>query len=163
MVEGGKVRIEAGRQRWIVPIAAVAALCAAACDRRPPAPEGPSKAARTALPTGAMSAMGADDGQWTMAAKDYASTRYSSLAEINAANVKDLQVAFTFSTGADRGQEAAPIVVDGSMYIVTAYPNYLFALDLTKPGAPMKWKYAPKPAPASQGVACCDVVNRGAV
>ena len=30
-------------------------------------------------------------------------------------------------------------------------------------GAPVKWKYSPQPAPASQGVACCDVVNRGAV
>ena len=26
----------------------------------------------------------------------------------------------------------------------------------------MKWKYEPKPEPAAQGVACCDVVNRGA-
>jgi lanthanide-dependent methanol dehydrogenase len=163
MAEGGKVRIEPGHQRWIILVAAVTALCPSACDRRPPGAQAPSTAARTVLPTGAMSATGADDGQWTMAAKDYASTRYSSLAEINAANVKDLQVAFTFSTGVDRGQEAAPIVVDDTMYIVTAYPNYLFALDLTKPGAPMKWKYAPKPAPASQGVACCDVVNRGAV
>ena len=37
----------------------------------------------------------------------------------------------------------------------------VYALDLTKPGAPLKWKFAPKPLPASQGVACCDVVNRG--
>ena len=49
------------------------------------------------------------------------------------------------------------------MYIVTPYPNYLYALDLTKPGAPAKWTFKPKPAAASQGVACCDVVNRGAV
>ncbi len=48
------------------------------------------------------------------------------------------------------------------MYIVTPYPNNLYALDLTKPGAPMKWVYQPHPEPASQGVACCDVVNRGA-
>jgi PQQ-dependent dehydrogenase (methanol/ethanol family) len=45
---------------------------------------------------------------------------------------------------------------------VTPYPNILFALDLTKPDAPLKWKYEPKPAAAAQGVACCDVVNRGA-
>ena len=38
-----------------------------------------------------------DDGQWTMPAKNYASTRYSELAEITADNVKNLQVAFTFS------------------------------------------------------------------
>jgi hypothetical protein len=36
------------------------------------------------------------------------------------------------------------------------------ALDQTRPGAPMKWVYEPKPTPSSQGVACCDVVNRGA-
>ena len=47
------------------------------------------------------------------------------------------------------------------MYVLTPYPNILYALDLTKPGAPLKWKYNPKPDAASQGVACCDVVNRG--
>jgi PQQ-dependent dehydrogenase (methanol/ethanol family) len=97
-----------------------------------------------------------------MAAKNYASTRFSGLSEINNANVAHLQVAFTFSTGVNRGQEAAPLVVGDTMYVVSPYPNYLFALDLTKPGAPLKWRYAPNPAPASQGVACCDVVNRGA-
>ena len=103
-----------------------------------------------------------DDGQWIMAAQNYANTRYSTLKEINADNVKNLQVAFTFSTGADKGQEAAPLVVDNTMYIVGPYPNNLFALDLTKPGAPLKWAYEPHPERASQGVACCDVVNRGA-
>jgi lanthanide-dependent methanol dehydrogenase len=48
------------------------------------------------------------------------------------------------------------------MYIVTPWPNNLYALDLTKPGAPVKWEYQPHPSSASQGVACCDVVNRGA-
>ncbi|RUW29891.1 PQQ-dependent dehydrogenase, methanol/ethanol family, partial [Mesorhizobium sp. M1A.F.Ca.IN.020.06.1.1] len=56
-----------------------------------------------------------DDGQWTMPAKNYASTRYSELAEINAGNVKNLQVAFTFSTGVNKGQEAAPLVVGSTM------------------------------------------------
>src|SRR5437868_12695246 len=72
------------------------------------------------------------------------------------------KVAWTFSTGINRGHEAAPLVVNNTMYIVTPYPNILYALDLTKPGAPMKWKYEPKPSSAAQGVACCDVVNRGA-
>ncbi|MGY3264842.1 methanol/ethanol family PQQ-dependent dehydrogenase [Lysobacter sp. HA35] len=102
-------------------------------------------------------------GDWTMPAHDYASTRYSPLNEITTANVGKLQVSFTFSTGVDRGQEAAPIVVGNTMYVVTPFPNVLYALDLTKPGAPAKWSYKPKPEPASQGVACCDVVNRGAV
>ncbi|MER8412630.1 methanol/ethanol family PQQ-dependent dehydrogenase [Mesorhizobium sp. M0870] len=97
-----------------------------------------------------------------MPAKNYASTRFSDLTEINEGNVKNLQVAFTFSTGVNKGQEAAPLVVGSSMYIVTPFPNIVYALDLSRPGAPMKWKYEPNPEPAAQGVACCDVVNRGA-
>ncbi|MGE7136640.1 methanol/ethanol family PQQ-dependent dehydrogenase [Luteibacter sp. NPDC031894] len=102
-------------------------------------------------------------GDWPMPAHDYASTRFSPLDEIDAGNVGRLKVAFTFSTGVDRGQEAAPIVVDGTMYVVSPYPNIVYALDLTKEGAPAKWSFRPKPDSASQGVACCDVVNRGAV
>jgi alcohol dehydrogenase (cytochrome c) len=56
-----------------------------------------------------------DDRQWTMPAKDAASTRYSSLDEINAQNVKNLKVAFAFSTGLSRGEEAAPLVVGEMM------------------------------------------------
>ncbi len=104
----------------------------------------------------------ADDGQWTMPAKNYASTRYSTLDQINTNSVKNLKLAWTFSTGLTRGHEAAPLVVNNTMYIVTPFPDLLYALDLTKPGAPVKWVYDPKVAPAAQGVACCDVVNRGA-
>jgi lanthanide-dependent methanol dehydrogenase len=106
--------------------------------------------------------MEADDAQWVRPAKDYASTRYSTLNEITAQNAGNLKVAFTFSTGLTHGHEAAPLVVNNTMYIVTPWPNKLFALDLTKPGAPQRWVYEPKPTPSSQGVACCDVVNRGA-
>jgi PQQ-dependent dehydrogenase (methanol/ethanol family) len=104
----------------------------------------------------------ADDGQWTMAAKDYASTRYSNLNQISTTNVGQLKLAFNFSTGVLRGHEAATIVADNTMFIVGPYPNTLFALDLTKPGAPLKWRFDPKPDASAQGVACCDTVNRGA-
>jgi len=102
------------------------------------------------------------DGQWLMPAKDHAGTRYSKLNQITTGNVKQLQVAWTFSTGLTAGHEAAPLVVNNTMYLVTPYPNYLFALDLSNNGG-LKWTYKPNPARASQGVACCDVVNRGAV
>ena len=103
-----------------------------------------------------------EDGQWVRPAKNYASTRFSGLKEITADNARNLRLAWTFETGVLRGQEAAPLVVNNTMYIVTPFPNYLYALDLTKPGAPMKWVYKPAPIAAAQGVACCDVVNRGA-
>ncbi|HMI84193.1 MAG TPA: methanol/ethanol family PQQ-dependent dehydrogenase [Polyangiaceae bacterium] len=104
----------------------------------------------------------ADDGQWRMAAKDHANLRYSTLSEIDTGSVGSLRVAWTFSTGVLRGHEAPPLVVDNVMYVVTPFPNYLYALDLAKPGAPVEWKYDPGASPSAQGVACCDVVNRGA-
>jgi lanthanide-dependent methanol dehydrogenase len=107
--------------------------------------------------------MAPDDGQWVRPTKDYANTRYSTLDQINSGNVANLHVAWTFNTGVAKGQEAAPIVADNTMYIASPWPNKLFALDLTKPGAPLKWSFNPNPSPAAQGEACCDLVNRGAV
>ncbi|WP_109014377.1 methanol/ethanol family PQQ-dependent dehydrogenase [Novimethylophilus kurashikiensis] len=101
------------------------------------------------------------DSDWPMPAKDYANTRFSRLNQITTGNVKQLQLAWTFSTGLATGHEAAPLVVGDTMYVVTPYPNYLYALDL-KSGGRLKWTYKPEPARAAQGVACCDVVNRGA-
>ncbi len=140
-------------------------LLAGACVRereRAPAAE----AARSpALPSGprASAVLDAEDGQWTRPAKSYSSLRYSQLGEITTANVRGLRPAWTFSTAVLRGHEEPPLVVNNTMYVLTPFPNLLYALDLTQPGAPVKWTYTPKPEPASQGVACCDVVNRGPV
>jgi len=94
-------------------------------------------------PIPAPSAVSAEDGQWTTPAKNYASTRYSGLEEINTSNVGKLQVAFSFATGVNRGQYGAPLVVCSTIYLVTPYPNFLYALYLTRPGAPIKWQYNP--------------------
>jgi len=101
------------------------------------------------------------EGEWTMPAKNYQAWRFSKLDRIKRDNVKNLKVAWTFSTGVTRGHEAAPLVIGSTMYVVTPYPNILYALDLANNGS-AKWKYEPKPSAAAQGVACCDVVNRGA-
>ena len=98
-----------------------------------------------------------------MPAKNYASTRFSGLEDINAGNVASLKLAWSFSTGVVRGHESAPIIANNTMYVITPYPNIVYALDLTQPGAPVKWKYESNPTSSSQGVACCDVVNRGLV
>ncbi|HEX8669057.1 MAG TPA: PQQ-dependent dehydrogenase, methanol/ethanol family [Allosphingosinicella sp.] len=114
---------------------------------------------------GARPAAGAvpqDDGQWLMPGKDVASTRYTALNQINRSNVGQLKLAFTFDTKNKRGHEAAPLVVGSMMYIVTPYPNHVWALDLAQGGRPI-WVFRPHPKPFSQGVACCDVVNRGGV
>jgi lanthanide-dependent methanol dehydrogenase len=100
-------------------------------------------------------------GEWHSQARDYANTRFSPLSEINTSNVATLREAWTFSDGAQNGHEAAPLVMGDTMYLVTPFPNLSYALDLTKPGAPIKWSFAPNPSPVSIGKACCDTVNRG--
>jgi lanthanide-dependent methanol dehydrogenase len=117
----------------------------------------------TVLARPAAGAVDPDDGQWVMPLKDYAGTRFSALTQIDTATVAHLQLAWHYDFRLARGQEATPIVVNNTMYVVTSFPNLLYAFDLTKPGPAVKWVYDPKPARASQGVACCDLVNRGAV
>ncbi len=68
-----------------------------------------------------LNAISHDDKQWAMAPKDYANTRYSGLDQIKTDKVGTLQLAWSFSVGADRGQEAAPLVVNNTMFVVGPY------------------------------------------
>lgn len=105
----------------------------------------------------------AGDGDWLMPSRDYAGTRYSPLTEISPANVTQLQLAWTFDDGESHyGHEMTPLVSGSTMYIVSPFPNRAFAIDLSKPGGVLKWKYEPNPSPIAIGKACCDAVNRGA-
>ncbi|MES9826017.1 MAG: lanthanide-dependent methanol dehydrogenase XoxF5 [Candidatus Thiodiazotropha endolucinida] len=97
---------------------------------------------------------------WVMPNGDYASTRYSKLDQINASNVKDLKVAWTFSTGVLRGHEGGPLVLGDVMYIHSPFPNKVFALDLNDNGR-ILWKYEPRQDTSVIPVMCCDTVNRG--
>jgi lanthanide-dependent methanol dehydrogenase len=100
-------------------------------------------------------------GEWRRAARDYAGTRFSTLAQIDTSNVTRLKMAWTFADGTINGHEAAPLITGDTMYVVTPFPNIAYALDLTKPGAPIKWSYRANPKPLAIGKACCDAVNRG--
>src|SRR5829696_7930101 len=84
-------------------------LLASSCTSKPsdPQPPQPQGARQISEPSGGArpGVEEAEDGQWLMPAKNYASTRYSGLDQINTGNVKDLKVAWTFSTGVNRGQE----------------------------------------------------------
>jgi PQQ-dependent dehydrogenase (methanol/ethanol family) len=102
------------------------------------------------------------DGQWTIPAGDQGNTRFSPLNQINTKNVQNLHIVTTMSTGIAHGHEGQPLVVNNTLYVVTPFPNNLIALDLTKPGFPQKWVFHPYPDNRAVGVACCDVVNRGA-
>jgi PQQ-dependent dehydrogenase (methanol/ethanol family) len=126
-------------------------------------------AALAALAVGAPGLASANDellvmeknpSSWVMPNGNYANTRYSELSQINKDNAKDLQVAWTFSTGVLRGHEGGPLVIGDVMYVHTPFPNIVYALDLNDPGRVI-WKYEPKQDPNVIPVMCCDTVNRG--
>jgi PQQ-dependent dehydrogenase (methanol/ethanol family) len=101
------------------------------------------------------------NGQWWSTGRTYDLQRYSPLAQINRSNVKNLKAAWTFSTGVLNGHEGNPLVINNVMYVHSAFPNAVAALDLTKPGAPMIWRHVPAQDPNAKPIACCDLVNRG--
>ena len=91
---------------------------------------------------------------------NYAGQRYSELDEINKENAGDLQVAYTFSTGVLRGHEGGPLVVDGTLYVHTAFPNKVFSMNLED--KTLNWSYEPvQDGDETIPVMCCDTVNRG--
>ncbi len=102
----------------------------------------------------------ADANNWCMQQGNYSATRYSTLDQINTKNVKDLKVAWTFSTGVLRGHEGSPLVVGNTMYLHTPFPNIVYALNLDDENK-IIWKYEPKQDPSVIPVMCCDTVNRG--
>ena len=99
--------------------------------------------------------------EWTTPAGTVQGTRFSSLTQINSTNVDRLQEEFHFSTGINAGHEGQPLVVNGIMYVVTPFPNLLYALDLGRNGD-VKWVFDPHADLFAQDKACCDIVNRGA-
>src|SRR5881398_2376 len=109
----------------------------------------------------AASAVAQGAGEWTMAGRTYDLQRYSPLTQISRANVKNLKASWSFSTGVLSGHEGNPLVINNVMYVHSAFPNLVFALDLTKPGAPMIWRNQPAQPPEAKAIACCDLVNRG--
>ncbi len=81
---------------------------------------------------------------WVTHQGDQGGTRFSTLNQINVANVSRLRRAWTFHTGSARFA-SAPMVVDSVMYF--SAPNGVYAIDAVT-GAQI-WKYAPAAAPAA--------------
>ncbi len=99
-----------------------------------------------------------DPGNWMSHGRTYGEQRFSPLEKINTANVGDLGLAWSFELSTNRGVEVTPIVVDGVMYVTSAW-SLVYALN-AKTGE-LIWKYDPQ-VPREVGFhACCDVVNRG--
>src|SRR5438132_10050346 len=98
----------------------IVAITAAFLTSIAPVPDAPAAAARPVDGTALISA--ADDLQdWLTHGRTYDEQRFSPLDRINAANVKDLGLAWFADLDTARGQEATPLVIDGTVYITTAW------------------------------------------
>src|SRR5688572_5667831 len=99
-----------------------------------------------------------EPGNWMSYGRTYDEQRYSPLDRIGPSNVAKLGLAWHYDLDtAARAQESTPLVIDGVMYVTSAWSK-IFALDAAT-GREL-WRYDPR-VPGAAGInACCDVVNR---
>ncbi len=115
-------------------------------------------AASRAVDGKALLAAAGDVQDWLTYGRTYDERRFSPLNQINTDNVKNLGLAWFADLDTSRGQEATPLVIDGTVYITTAWSK-VKAYDAVS--GKLRWEYDPK-VPGETGVkVCCDVVNRG--
>ena len=96
---------------------------------------------------------------WITAGRDYASTRFSPLAQITPSNVKRLVPKWSFSLGTLDAQQTTPLVQDGTMYLTAAHSR-IYAVDALT--GRQVWGYV---HPVEEGTVrkmCCDAGNKGA-
>lgn len=132
-------------------LAAAAALALAGCnsnERSPLATEGV---------TDAMIAAGVGD-EWLTYGGGYDEQRFSPLDQVNAENVGQLGLAWFADLDTARGQEATPLMHDGTLYVSTAW-SMVKAYD-AKTGE-LKWAFDPEVPRKILAQVCCDAVNRG--
>ena len=141
----------------------LASLVLAACGRDQAASD--AATAPAAVPSLAAAVDGArivaadtEPGNWLTHGRTYSEQRYSPLAAIDPDSVAQLGLAWYHDLDTDRGQEATPIVVDGVMYVSTAWSK---VKALNAASGELLWSYDPKVPGAKAVEACCDVVNRG--
>lgn len=101
---------------------------------------------------------GSDDANWITHGRTYSEQRFSPLDQVNAGNVSELGLAWFADMDTARGQEATPLVLDGKLYLTTAWSK-VKAYDGAS-GA-LLWEYDPEVPGETAVKACCDVVNRG--
>jgi quinohemoprotein ethanol dehydrogenase len=138
-------------------------VLAACSSKESPAPatgEAQSAAAKVAAVSGErITAADKEPGSWMTHGRTYDEQRFSPLKQITADNVGQLKPAWHFDLdAAHRAQESTPIVVDGVMYLTTAWSKVV-ALDAAT--GKQLWMFDPAVPGATGFKACCDVANRG--
>jgi alcohol dehydrogenase (cytochrome c) len=99
---------------------------------------------------------GSDGNNFLHTNGNYAQTRYYPNKQINTSNVSKLRPAWIFQTEVVETMETTPIVVNGVMFVTTAF-NHVYALDAAT-GAEL-WHYKHNMGPVT--TYCCGPNNRG--
>lgn len=108
--------------------------------------------------TGRITNADSEPGNWMAVGRSYKEQHYSQLDNITTENVNQLGLAWTFDLDSNRGQEATPLVVDGVMYVSTAW-NKVKALNALT--GELFWEFDPEVDRAIGALTCCDSVSRG--
>lgn len=137
---------------------AVLALLGACQKQQPPVAEAATARTFANVDDARLASADSNADDWLSHGRTYSEQRFSPLAEINATNVGQLELAWFHDLDTNRGQEATPIIVDGVMYTSTAWSKVV-ALDAAT--GKQLWTYDPQVPGATAIKACCDVVNRG--
>jgi alcohol dehydrogenase (cytochrome c) len=103
-----------------------------------------------------LDAAAGDDGNFLHTNGNYDQTRYYPGTQIDRSNVGKLRAAWIFQTEVTEMLETTPIVVDGVMYVTTAF-NHVYALN-AKTGEEY-WHYKHAMGPVT--TYCCGPSNRG--
>ncbi|MCI4643694.1 MAG: PQQ-dependent dehydrogenase, methanol/ethanol family [Hyphomonadaceae bacterium] len=140
----------------------VLAACGAPAERTTPAADTVAasevEAAFANVSTARILAAAETPEEWLTYGGNYDETRHSLLQKVNTETVSRLGVAWTYDLRTSRGVESTPIVVDGVMYVTSAW-SVVHALDAAT-GEEL-WVHEPDVDRAVGVNACCDVVNRG--
>ncbi|MEL7218834.1 MAG: PQQ-dependent dehydrogenase, methanol/ethanol family, partial [Pseudomonadota bacterium] len=138
--------------KWALPAALAALLATAGCNEIFDAD------ADGRVTSAALIEADADAANWITHGRTYSEQRFSPLDQVNAESVGDLGLAWFADVDTARGQEATPLVMDGKLYLTTAWSK-VKAFDAAT-GTPL-WEYDPEVPGETAAKACCDVVNRG--
>ena len=99
-----------------------------------------------------------DASNWLLYGRDYQTTRYSPLKQVNRENIGKLRPVWNLSFGVLEGQDSQAVVVNGTVYVTTSF-NKVIAADGTT--GKILWKYDRELPGDVFPKLCCDVVNRG--
>ena len=135
------------------------ALLLAACAKQapPPAALAPKPAAQ--VDDARLAKADSEPQNWMGYGGNQQAQRFSGLNQITPDNIKDLKPAWSMDFDTNRGQESTALVVDGVVYVTTAWSK-VYAAD-AKTGKAL-WEFDPKVAGPHAAMNCCDVVSRGA-